>query len=61
MTTDQLTYSGHLTACTCWCGIRLAVPNQLFKAAKADSKMPKLPLTDSQIDELVAFLSLKGN
>jgi len=31
-------------------------------AVKPDSKMPKLPLTASQIDELVAFLSLKqGN
>jgi nitric oxide reductase subunit C len=26
-------------------------------AVKADSKMPKLPLTQGQIDELVAFLS----
>jgi nitric oxide reductase subunit C len=26
-------------------------------AAKPDSKMPKLPLTEGQIDELVAFLS----
>jgi nitric oxide reductase subunit C len=26
-------------------------------AVKADAKMPKLPLTDGQIDELVAFLS----
>lgn len=39
--------------------IRLRLKDPL--AAKADSKMPKLPLTDSQIDELVAFLSLKGN
>jgi nitric oxide reductase subunit C len=26
-------------------------------AVKGDSRMPKLPLTDGQIDELVAFLS----
>jgi nitric oxide reductase subunit C len=26
-------------------------------AMKADSKMPKLPLTDGQIQELIAFLS----
>ncbi len=28
-------------------------------AVKADSKMPKLPLTDEQIDELVGFLATK--
>jgi nitric oxide reductase subunit C len=30
-------------------------------SVKPDAKMPKLPLTEGQIDELVAFLSLKGN
>lgn len=37
MPTDQLTYTGHLVATTCWCGIRLAVPEALHGWAQGDT------------------------
>lgn len=37
MATDQLTYSGHLVATSCWCGIRVGIPQQLYDHAREDS------------------------
>lgn len=30
MTTSTLTYTGTLTITSCWCGIHMAIPNDLY-------------------------------
>ncbi len=35
---ETLTYTGTLVVTSCWCGINLAVPNDLYRKAQADSK-----------------------
>lgn len=37
MNGDILTFTGELTVTTCWCGIHLAVPSDLYKAAKRNT------------------------
>lgn len=32
-----MTYTGELTITTCWCGIRLAIPANLYRKAQSDS------------------------
>ena len=36
--TATLTYTGELTITSCWCGIKLAVPESLYRKAQNDSR-----------------------
>jgi uncharacterized Zn finger protein (UPF0148 family) len=31
-----MTYTGELVVTSCWCGIKVAIPNSLYRAAQAD-------------------------
>jgi hypothetical protein len=44
---STLTYTGRLTICNCWCGITLAIPEDLYRVAHSDGKNVYCPLGHS--------------
>lgn len=41
---NTITYSGMLVVCTCWCGIKHAIPDNLNRQAKENGKAVFCPL-----------------
>lgn len=42
--TKTMTYTGELTVTSCWCGIKLAIPNSLYRRARAREVSVYCPL-----------------
>jgi len=42
--TTTLTFTGELTVTSCWCGIRLAIPDSLYRQARQNKKAVFCPL-----------------
>ena len=61
---STLTYSGTLTPTACWCGIHVAIPESLYRAALNNSQTVYCPLghtfvwRETEADRLKAKLAL---